>query len=69
MDSNSMLIEAFATSKATEAMIKALKETVLITDELKQTYNENLKKQLTLFAQQYPELSKAFEKAILAVSM
>ena len=56
-----MLNEAYTTSKVLFAMVNALRQTVLVTDDLNKAYNENFDKQLTLFAQQYPELSKAIE--------
>lgn len=63
MNNNTMLISAFAIAKANEAMINAIKETVLVSDELKRTYNENLKRELKRLSEQNPEFAEAFEKA------
>lgn len=61
MDSKLMLNEAYTTSKVLFAMINALRQTVLVTDDLKKAYNENFDKQLTLLAQQNAEFAKAIE--------
>ena len=42
-------------------MVNALRQTVLVTDDLKKAYNENFDKQLTLLAQQNAELAKAID--------
>lgn len=61
MDSKLMLNEAYTTSKVLFAMVNALRQTVLVTDDLKKAYNENFDKQLTVLAQQNAELAKAIE--------
>ena len=61
MDSKLMLNEAYTTSKVLFAMVNALRQTVLVTDDLKKAYNENFDKQLTLLAQQNAEFAKAIE--------
>jgi hypothetical protein len=64
MDNQTKLEDSFATAKACEAMIRALKATVLVSDELTKTYNENLRRELKRLAAQNPELVSAFEQAI-----
>lgn len=64
MDNQTKLEDSFATAKACEAMIRALKATVLVSDELTKTYNENLILELKRLAALYPELASAFEQTI-----
>ena len=64
MDNQTMLTDAFISTKACEAMIKALKKTVLVSADLANAYNENLKDELKRLSEQYPELAVVFERAI-----
>lgn len=57
-----LLGEASALGIIAFAEANALRDTLLVNDELKKIYDENYQKQLTKLAEQIPSLSQALER-------